>query len=466
VSVVRLGGLDATFLALENARNRLHVMAIIVLDGSTVPEGFSADRFVATLAERLPRIAPMRRRVVDVPFGLGRPMWQDGGAPQLAHHLRRVRLDPPGDAAALADFAASIADVPLDRSRPLWELHVVEGLADEHIAVVAKLHHSLMDGAAGMEFMGALFTLEPDGESALPPLPTTTATNAWRDRAARMSETALALVRVPLAAAHAAGDTAAGVLRLARPRDESARSAAPFAAPRTPFDGAATDHRAIALTSVPRVDVEAVRAATGATFNDVVLAALGGALRAWLETHEGVPDRPLVAAMPVSVHEAFGPQAANALAVGLVALGTHLDDPAARLAEVVSGASAAKRSVSELGSGTLMEWLDVIWSPLVSAAGALFSNLRLADRLPPFCNLLVSNVAGPPVPLYLAGARLVSLHPLGPVYDGLGLNVTVISREHEVDVGLVAWREHTPDLGVLARGIGDAVRELRDATCP
>ena len=191
MNVTRLGGLDAAFLAVENPLNPLHVMAIMVLDPSTVPDGFSADRFVATLADRLPRLAPLRRRVVDAPLGLSRPVWSDGETPDLAHHLRRATLDPPGDMVALAAFAASIADVTLDRSRPLWELYVVEGCANGRVAVVAKLHHSLMDGAAGMEFMGALLTLSPDTEPELPDLPTPARPQAWRDRLDHAATTAL-----------------------------------------------------------------------------------------------------------------------------------------------------------------------------------------------------------------------------------------------------------------------------------
>ena len=462
MNVTRLGGLDAAFLALENPLNPLHVMAIMVLDPSTVPDGFSADRFVATLADRLPRLAPLRRRVVDAPLGLSRPVWSDGETPDLAHHLRRATLDPPGDMVALAAFAASIADVTLDRARPLWELYVVEGCANGRIAVVAKLHHSLMDGAAGMEFMGALLTLSPDTEPALPDLPTPARPQAWRDRLENAATTALALARTPAAVARATIATGTGMLRLARARTGPGHSTMPFAGPRTPFGGSATGHRAIALASVPRADVDAVCAATGTTINDVLLAGVAGSLRAWLHDHGGIPDRRLVAAVPVSAHDAARPETANALAVALVKLATDLDDPGDRLTATAAAASAAKRTVAAVGTGTLTAWLDVVWAPLVSVGGRLYSTLQLANRHPPLCNLLVSNVVGPPMALYLAGARLVALHPLGPVYEGLGLNVTAISREDAIDIGLVAWREHVPDLDALARGIGAAIAELLD----
>ncbi len=469
MAVRRLSGLDTAFLAAETADNPLHVMAAMVLDPSTVPGGYSFDGFRDRLGERLGLVPPLRRRLVAMPLGLQRAIWADDPHLDLEYHLRRARLPAPGGPRELASFVAGVAERTLDRDRPLWELHVVEGLEQGHIAVVAKLHHALMDGVAGMGFMASLFSLEPEApplETETSPLETGPASVELRPGVFALAGSALAdlALRQPAAVGRAVGGTGRAAVRLGRWLLRApGRPTLPFTAPRTALSSVPTPRRVLASTSISLDEVRDVRKRLDATVNDVVLAVLSGALRRFLGQLGDLPDVPLVAAVPVSVRGGGGPDPANAVSVMFARLPTHLDDPLARLDAVRRETERAKQLHEAIGGDTPLELLELLWPPVLSMAARLYAGLHLAERLPPVCNLLVSNVAGPPVPLYFGGARLVALYPFGPLYDGMGLNVTVVSCEGSLGFGLVACRESVPDLSDLAAAIPEALTELRKA---
>jgi diacylglycerol O-acyltransferase len=240
----------------------------------------------------------------------------------------------------------------------------------------------------------------------------------------------------------------------------------PFRAPRMGLGRVPTAHRVMACTSVALADVREISSRFGVTVNDVVLASLGGALRQVLVRRNELPEASLVAAVPVSVHDGDGFGLANALSLMFVSLGTQFDDPVARLDVVHQAAEQAKHLQGAIGPDAILAWLDAVWSPVVKGVARLYGGLQLAERLPPACNLLVSNIAGPPMPLYLGGARLVALYPFGPIYDGMALNITVLSCEGSLDFGLVACPESRLDVWDLAAAISDALAELGKATTP
>ncbi|GIU87412.1 MAG: diacylglycerol O-acyltransferase [Acidimicrobiia bacterium] len=461
----RASGLDAAFLALETPAAHMHVLGVAVVDPATAPHGFSHAAVRDLLDTRLPLIPPLRRRLVEVPLGLHAPMWIDDPDFDLDFHLRRAALPAPGGEAELEAFVADVASRPLDRSRPLWEAWVVEGLEHGHFAFVAKLHHALIDGASGVEILATLFDLEPQAapriEDAIE-LP-------WNPEPVpgeleMVVRAGLSFVQRPLQFVRAANNLGRGVLRaVQRAREHQLDVALPLTAPRLSMNRTITPHRKVAFASIPLEDVKFVKNALGVTVNDVVLAVTAGALRTYLDRRDELPDRPLVAAVPTNVRSADERAVGNRVSAMFAALPVDVADPLGRVEAVRRSTAGAKEVHEVVGGTTLEEWAEVAAPLVFSRAMRLYARLRVGERLRPPVNLVVSNVPGPPFALYLAGARLVSLHPLGPIFDDCGLNLTVMSYLDHVDFGFLACRELVADLDELARAVPDALVELRKA---
>jgi WS/DGAT/MGAT family acyltransferase len=237
--------------------------------------------------------------------------------------------------------------------------------------------------------------------------------------------------------------------------------AMPFTAPRTSFNGTITGHRSVAYATVDLEEVKKVKNAFGVTVNDVVLALCAGALRQFLSDRGELPDNPLVAAVPVSVHERTDrEQGSNKVSALFASLPTHLADPAARVFMIAENNRLAKEHHHTIDADMLQDWAQFSAATMFGLAVRAYSALRLAEKHPVVHNLVISNVPGPPMPLYLLGARITGLYPLGPVFHGAGLNITVLSNSGKVDVGLLGARELVPDLWSLADAIPLALKEL------
>ena len=294
----RLSGLDSAFLAAERPGNPLHVMGLLVLDPTTVPGGYRFEAFREFVAQRLPVLAPLRRRLVEVPGGLARPYWIDEPAIDLDLHLRRAAVPSPGGPREVAEMAARMLERPLDRSRPLWEMELVEGLAGGRIALLAKVHHSMMDGLAGMKLMASLFSETPALEAprGIP----RRAPSQVPSRLRLLADAVPWLARQPWRATLASARTARSLLRRAlRARGRPAAPALEVA--RSWLNVQITPQRAVAYTSLALADLRAVGAPLGATVTDVLLALMAGALRRYLAARGVVPSAPLVAAVPIAV---------------------------------------------------------------------------------------------------------------------------------------------------------------------
>ena len=461
----RLGALDALFLAAETPKTHLHVMAVMVLDPSTVPGGYRFAKLRRHIGDHLHLLPPLRRRLVPVPLGIDRPVWVEEPDVDVKQHVRRAKLPRPVGARALAAFAAALDEQPLDRDRPLWEMHVVEGLDDGYVAIVAKLHHALMDGMAGMEFMASLFSLTP--KAPQPPRPTpavahvaSTPPGPWSLLLGAVPNVALLPLRSVRAGVSGIG-ALARVGRLLAFGSESGPGAFPFATSRSVLNGPDSGRRGIAYSAVPLSDVKLVARAFGVSVNDVVMAVVSGALRAYLARRDLLPERSLVSAVPVSVRGDGPSDRANAVSLVFASLATDISGPVARLRAIHEGMGAAKRMQEALGSETLAELVDALPSVTVSCAARLYTSL--GEHLPAACDLLISNVPGPPVALYLGGARIVALYPLGPVFPGMGLNVTVVSQEDSVGFGALADPELVRDPWELVAGFGDELARLAKA---
>ena len=340
---------------------------------------------------------------------------------------------------------------------------VAEGLEHGHVALIAKVHHAAIDGASGVEVLANLVDLEPT------PVPTPSASaseHPWEaDRVPTdiemISASMVSIARQPVRMARAVVHLGKSLARLGtRLRNEVVHTGVPFTAPRLNWNVMITPHRQVAFSAISLDDVKVVKNVYGATVNDVVLATLSGAFRRYLLERDELPDKPLVAVIPTSVRSMDEKQLGNRVSAMFTQLSTDQDDPLARLAAVQETMSGAKQVHADIGGNTLEEWAELAAPAMLSRGARLYGQLRLADRHPPVYNIVMSNVPGPQFPLYMAGSRLVDLYPMGPVFDGAGLNVTAMSYRDQVDIGFMACRETVPDLWRLAAEVPEALAEL------
>ena len=461
----RLTGLDAGFLYMETPSLHMHTLKVAVLAPPPGgPPGFGWMR--AEIGRTLGGLAPLRRRLVEVPGRFHHPVWIDGGDLDLDHHVRRVVLPPPGDRRTLEAAIGALAGVPLDRRRPLWCLYLFEGLADGRIAVLVKLHHAVADGAAASALLAAAMqaaTGDPATRDAPagPRWPAEPVPSRRRLVADACVDHARQLVALPGLVRRTARTFAA--LRTHR-RSSTVRPPRPVLdTPRTPFNGALSPYRAFATATVALADARAVRHAFGVSLNDVVLAMVAGAVRSYLADRGELPARPLVVGVPVA---ADPPGAGGSRLEGnrvsnlFTTLATDQADPVARLRTIHRVTAEAKQLQRLLGTDTFAAWVQYTPPRPYAWVVRQWSRRRIADRLPPPINLVVSNVAGPAEVLAAAGARLEELYSVGPVLEGIGLNVTVWSYADRLGIGVLTCRRALPEPADLAGRMAPALAEL------
>ncbi|PXY28079.1 WS/DGAT/MGAT family O-acyltransferase [Prauserella muralis] len=459
----RLSGLDASFLYLETSSQLLHVCGLLTLDPATVPGGYRFAELARRLDERVALVPAFRRKLYNPPLNLVHPGWVSDESFDLEHHLHRIAVPAPGGRAELAELCAHLAGQPLDRSRPLWEMYVIEGLADGGIAVLAKMHHASVDGVSGANLLSYLAGLGPDAPPPEPG-PEAAAEPGAPNQLSLLGSSVANLARRPVELARLLPGLLGMVPRWIGRSLQGKGMATPFTAPRTSFNGTITGHRSVAYAQLDLADVKAVKNAFGVTVNDAVLAVCAGALRRFLADRGELPADPLVATVPVSVHERSARQeGSNRVSAFFASLPTHLPEPAARVFMIAENNRLSKAHHSTIDADMLQDWAQFAAGTTFGLAVRAYSALRLAERHPVVHNLVISNVPGPPQPLYLLGARVTGFYPLGPVFHGAGLNITVLSNAGTVNVGLLGARELVSDLWPLADALHDSLQELLDA---
>jgi WS/DGAT/MGAT family acyltransferase len=462
-------GIDAAMLSFDNGTTKLHVAAVLVLDP---PEGrrslFSpSTRFAQMrrlIEHRLHLVPRLRQRALQVPLGLHRPVWVDDPDFDLDDHLTRASLPAPGGSRELDTLIAEIMGRPIDLDRPLWEMVVVEGLAEGRSALVAKLHHALLDGVSGASVLAQFLDLSPrervvEDPEPWDPEPLPSSATLMRYAMTGMAQQPAVIAEALHRSVDALNEISAHKRHL---NDEGEKAPPPgmFSAPRTRLNGSLSSRRRYASVSVPLADIKLVRHTFGATVNDVLLATVGGALRRYLARHGSLPDAPLVAMVPVSTRTDDDPALGNRISGMLVSLATDIADPVERLTTIAAGTQVAKEQ-QQITGGHLFEDVASMASPAVtSRAIRWISGLRVFDHLRPPFSLVMSSVPGPSFPLWCAGSRVVGLNPVGPIGEGAGLNVTAMTYMGDIYFGILGCRRLVPDVQDLAIMVDDAAAEL------
>lgn len=457
----RLSGMDATFLYVETQAGHMHVAMVGIYDVSTMPDGYSFEKFREHIRSRLHLVPPFRRRLVEVPFQFHHPVWIEDPEFDLDNHVRRTVAPAPGGRRELAQVASEIASVPLDRSRPLWEAWVIEGLKHDRVGFVCKVHHAAIDGASGAEIMTALYDLEPN---PAPTEPQEVPAEHVPGNVELLSYAAMSKVKrltnaVPLVSrtVRSASTLVGSIIDKSKPH-----GAVPLTAPHTPFNLSIGSKRTTSFARIPLDETRAVKDALGVKVNDVILEICSGTLRRYLELHDALPEESLIAVCPVSVRvEEERNQQGNKVSAMFASLATQIDDPAERLEAIRKSTEGAKEDHKALGARTLTDWAEWAAPRTFGLAARTYSSMGLADHHRPIHNLVISNVPGPPFPLYLAGAELVAAYPMGPIMDGAGLNITVLSYRNHVDIGFLADADLVPDIWDVAAQVKPAFEELK-----
>ena len=455
-----LSGLDAGFLYLEAAGTPMHVGSVMLLQA---PKRRGYDFYNAVMAlmrERLPQAAPLRRVLQDAPLDLGHPHWIESATIDLGRHIEKRRLAAPGSLAQLWRLVAELHAEPLPRDRPLWQFVVIEGLESGEVALYSKVHHALLDGQGGIALAQVLLDAHPTRRGLGPAAPAAAPAPSKGKHQSKKSVGASArsfakLVRDLPALLEAATTAARGAGSLLGKLRDSV-----ILAPRTPFNAQVGVERSYAVASLPLDAVKRVAHHFDTSLNDVVLALCASALRDYLLRREALPAASLIAAMPISLRAAGDASVNNQVSMVQCALRTDIADPVERLVAIAAATGNLKRQVASVRGWIPTDFPGFaapIWAPALSR---LWAQGRIAVRLPSLANLSVSNVPGPPMTLFMAGAKIVHYYPVSIVTHGLGLNITVNSYAGWLEFGVIAGKEIVPKAATIATGLNRALNAL------
>jgi diacylglycerol O-acyltransferase len=468
---------DGAFLHMESAEMPMHVGSLNLFEP---PAGYSGGFYEAVKAHVAKRmhLAPVfTRKLALMPFDLANPVWIHDDDIDLDYHVRNMILPKPGSIEQLEALAARLHSMLLDRSRPLWEFYIIEGLADGRIGFYGKVHHAAVDGQAGVAMAQSMFDLTP--EPRVVKAPRETRANTYQLGVAELLAAALqnqfqqlvqSVKLVPKLAGTLVGAARDALIerRNESPDDRATRKAeAPGSrwkmAPPTPFNHSITNQRSFAAVSLPLPEIKAIGKSLGASINDVVLWLCSTALRSYLKEGRELPDASLVAGVPISLRQEGDTTANNQVAGTLIDLGTEIADPAERLKAIRRGTAAMKRQMGTF-RGVIPTDFPSLGSPwLISGLASLYGRSRMADWLR-FINVTISNVPGSKVPVYLVGARMTDYYPLSIVVHGVALNITVQSHVDQLCFGLIACRRAVPGVHELGAQVQRAMAQLRALT--
>jgi diacylglycerol O-acyltransferase / wax synthase len=447
-----LSGLDALFLHLESPEMPMHVGSLNVLD---LPEGYDGDFYEDAkqrVAQRMHMADLFTRKLALMPFDLANPVWVEDEDIDLDYHVRHITLPKPGSNRQLQQYVARLHSSLLDRSRPLWEFFVIDGLRSGQVGLYAKVHHAGMDGQAGVAVAQAIFDLQATGREVPPPQPRERS-NQYQPGVGELTQAALkhslfktgALLKGVPGLAKAAG----GALAERVKGGERKTGAIKLFGPRTRLNVNITNQRSFAGRTIALAETKFIGKTLGGSLNDVVMCTVAGALRRYLLQHEDLPHKSLLAAVPVSLREKGDASANNQVSMISQSLHTQMADPVERLAAINKDSDANKAMLGQV-KASLPTDFPLPGAPwLLSGLAALVGRSGVLGLAPPIANVVISNVPGAPVPVYFAGAKLACYYPVSIVTHSIALNVTVQSYAGRLDYGLIACRRAVPDINDL-----------------
>ncbi len=459
-----LSGQDASFLYLETPTQHMHTVGTTIVDPTTAVGGFSIERLQRSIEARLHLLPPFRQRLLPVPFGLGHYVMVDHTDFDIENHIHHIAVPQPGTMKELAKIVGHVASIPLDRAQPLWEMWYVEGLEDGRVALLTKMHHCVIDGASGANLMANLMDLSADQGD---PEPEPWAPRPLPSAAEVLAEAGTLDFLNPLELGRIVYDTVDGLLSMRRERIETAiryrREPPPFleTAPKTRFTAPLTAHRSVAFASAELEEVKRIKRAFGATVNDIVLAACTISLRRYLEAQDDLPNKGLICTVPVSVKgDDDATEFNNKISNLVVRLPVHIEDPQEVVHTLREQTKDAKRIMGAIEANLMQDWMNFMAPALFALAMRRYSASAASPNNASKNNLVISNLPGPPIELYMAGARIEAVYPMGPLLEGSGLNITVLSNMGRLDIGVIGCRETVPDITQIAEGFGEAVAIL------
>ena len=461
--MIKLKGQDAAFLYAETPNWHMHISGLIIVDPADAPD-FSFDRVRQILVSRIPDVPQLRWRYLDVPFGVDRPSWIEDPDLDPDFHIRRIGVPTPGGRAELGQLVGQLASLKLDRSRPLWETWIIEGLEGGRVAVLTKMHHSIVDGVSGAGLAEVLLDVDPEPR----PASTETREEIPFERVPGPPELfvrglATTAVRTPFRMARFARQTINQIIATAPVMRGEANLTLPLTAPRTVLNTDPTPHRRFAAAQVSLDRVKALKSAYDVKLNDVVLALCSTALRRYLLEIDDLPTEPLVAQCPVSLRVEGDEEVGNKVGSMFAGLATDRDDPVERLMSIHASTQGAKEMREALSAHQIMGLTETTPPGLIALAARMYTLGNIAAHTPPAVNVVISNVPGPPFPLYVAGAKLEAMYPMGPLLFGMSLNITVFSLNGMLDFGFMSCPESVPAPDVIADGIEIGLDELEAA---
>ncbi len=471
-----LSGSDAAFLHLETPETPMHVGGLAILE---LPADYSGDFMedVRTHIQNRMHMAPIfQRKLINMPFDIANPIWVMDEDIDIDYHIRHVIVPPPATRNTVDKLVARLHSSLLDRSRPLWEMHILDGLpvpkdlpqGTRYVGLYSKMHHAALDGMGGQVLMEAIMDV-----TAVPRAANKRKRRRDTDRADNYGIAELATSGVMHNISQTVKLTknlpkltskAFDMLKTAKNPDGSNIERMNWLAPKTPLNATITNQRSFARFSIPYADSRKIAKLNNVSLNDVVMAISGEGMNRYFEDEGFSVEEPMLAAIPVSVRPEGNTELSNQVSMARMSLATNIKDPLERLQAINASSTHAKSLMSDVKSIMPTDFPSIGAPWLMSSIASTLTRARVANSLPPFANVLISNVPGPNITLYFAGAKQISTYPVSIPYHGMGLNITLQSYDGWLDFGVISCQKLMPDVSELAQHMKDAHKDLLKLT--
>ncbi|MHC9295732.1 WS/DGAT/MGAT family O-acyltransferase [Mycobacterium sp. LTG2003] len=457
MTIHRLAGIDTAFLRMEIAAQPLHSCSLAVLDVSALPGGYSFETFRAKLGAHAQLLPEFRAKLIDTRLNLGTPAWVDDPDFDIDRHVRRIEVAAPGGHIELCEVAARLVAEPMDRSQPLWDITIIEGMSgvdpcvSGRIAVLVRTHHVFADGVTSGDLWAKLYDEAPPAKQA-------GGFGQWTARQVAIQGMGQAVRRPWFFLSSVLPRTVVALSRTIRRAKLRRAMSSWFIAPRTPFNGDIDSTREVAYVRIELKDIEAAKRKFGVKANDVLTAVVSGALVRYLKARSALPDKDLVAGIPVSHYDPTR-AARNQLTPMFCSIHTSQADPLERVADIAKTNSIGQEHISAIGSALLEDWAQLVPTIFRNVVW-FFAKTGIGKRQPPV-NLTFSNVRG--FQEHILGAPIVVNYPFGPIVNQIGLNITASTLNDAVGIGFVGCPTLIPDIWELAEAVPQSLEELLNA---